>query len=648
MKHSIDWYMGLMDELDEEFQPLVDMFEYIDDMVLPRWSLPQEFTNVIKDVMSVVDTAPSDAIKSASVAFSRNIPIFSVMPFRANKDEYNRAQGLEDNLRYQFKRSNKRGNGSVMYDMAESSLRYDTIAVRTDDLAHILPKNKKNWTPLQRQAWAHGRFIHTAYNPKKVRYMYSRLGLTFVGCTETLRVTDAIAHWELYANNETDEGKQVAQGLADLRDAIDERSKDFNLSDMYVAQTYTIDYDKICIYGSLSDRDGNAITRKNSDETYDFVFADQENAYGFLNWSVRVAGARLEDRIEYRVNPILAPLYWSKSWDKINLFKSVVFSEPFRRARSPRGIAMTQDGEGAVVDYKNGADVNLRTGEDYKPFVPITLDQGAIAVIGALEAAMNRTTGSSVLGDTTKIDSRTPFATFAAMVKVALSRLDKQNETIADTVNDIACNMLYWVHKTDVPLTAYVENTTKYRSGSTMERGRAIETGKYDFDLNDLGISTKVMPATPTDRMEQLNMAILLSEKLNMPSSELLQEMGYDNVGLSYQLWVDEYLKKAETQAEAAKIMAKAQTSGQLEAQNEAQAAMQAQQAAQQPPPAPAGGGAEAALGADGGVSNAAFGATGGSPGFNTAAGGQSATAAAPTMTREAITGQAQNGGGMV
>ena len=621
MKHTIDWYVGLMDELDEEFDELVKMYDYIDTMIRPEWSLPPEFTAVVKDVMAVVDTAPSDAVKSAAIAFSRNMPIFSVMPFTSSKAEYDRAQGLEDNLRYQFKRSNKRGNGSVMYDMAESSLRYDTIMVRTDDLAHILPADKSKWTSLQRQAWAHGRFIHNVTSPKKGRYMYSPLGLTFVGTTDTLRVTDAISYWSLYKNNKTDEGRKVAQGLKELEDAISDNKDSFNLNELYIAQTYVIDHDKVCVWGTLTDKDGNDVTRNPSKEKYQFVFADQDNPYGFINWSVRVAGSRLDEELEHRVNPMLAPLYWSKSWDKINLFKSVVFSEPFRRARAPRGVSYTNTGEGVAVDYENGADVNVRTGEDYKPFVQNTLDQGAIAIVSALESQMNRVTGASMIGDTTKIDSRTPFATFAAMVKVALARLDKQNEIIADSVTDMSENMLYWVKKTGVPLESYVESNTQYRSGNMMQRGKKLEYGADSFDINNLGISCKVVPSTPTDRMEQLNMAILLSEKLNMPSSELLQEMGYDNVGLSYQLWVDEFLKKAEVQAEAAAMMTRAQTQAQMEAQQPA-------------PPAP-----DQAMGAEGAMSQAAFGNMNGA-GMNPAMGGTPPAMGAPSMTREAITGQ--------
>ena len=630
MKHTIDWYQWLMDELDQEFDPLCEMFSYIDDMVMPKWSLPSTLTDVVRDVMAVVDTAPSDAVKSAAIAFSRNIPIVSVMPFTSSIDEYNRAQGLEDNLRYQFKRSNKRGNGSVMYDMAESSLRYDTIGVRTDDLVHILPKDKEKWTSLQKQAWANGRFIHTVYSPHKLRYMYSPLGLTMVGCTELLRVTDALAYWSLYENNDTEEGKRIARAVGEIRAAIEDRKDDFALSDLYISQTYVIDHERLCVWGSLTDKGGNDIKTKHSQQGYQFEFAEQDNPYGFINWSVRVAGSRLDDNIENRVNPMLAPLYWSGSWDKINLYKSVVFSEPFRRARSPRGVSLTNSGEGVDVDYETGGDVNLRTGEDYKPFVPITLDQGALAIVNALEAAQNRTTGASLIGDTTKVDSRTPFATFAAMVKVALSRLDKQNETIADSVTDLMCGMLWWVDKTNVPLTAYVENDTQYRSGQNVKRGQKLEADKYDFDLNHLGISCKVISSTPTDRMEQLNMAIMLSEKMNMPSSELLQQMGYDNVGLSYELWTQEFLKKAELQAQAQAMI--------TEANGMAQVKVQQAMAATQPQPQQQGS-AEQPQGAGGGISNTAFGNLGGSQGFNPALSGSPPAQGAPTQTRETITG---------
>jgi hypothetical protein len=643
MEHTIEWYQGLMDELDEEFDETIVMFDAIDQMVRPEWSLPGDFTAVIKDVMAVVDTAPSDAINSGAIALSRTTPIPSVTPFAANRMEYDRAQKIEEALKFHFKKSNTRGNGTVMYDIADSSLRYNTICGRTDDLAHIFPKDPAKWTPLQKAAWRNGRFIDEIKHPRNMRYTFSSLGLTLVGYKDTMRIGDVINHWSLYKGNKTEEGKRIAQTLEDLQKEVGEFQKknpSYTLKDMFFTQVYAIDYDKLCVWGSLTNRNGEDLALS---VPSDFIWADQANPYGFIPWTVRVAGSRLDSQMEYRVNPLLAPLYWSGSWDKLNLAKSIIFSEPIRRARNPRGISVTTSGESPNVDYENGNEINLRTGEDYKPFQALTLDPNALAVVGQLEAAMNRTTGASMIGDTTKISSNTPFSTFSAMVKVALSRLDKQNVIMQDSVADMLCHRLAWVQKTGIPLQAFMEGDSQFRSGTVMKRGTMMEVGSGDFDLNYPGISVKIRPATPTDQMELINMAVILSTKLNQPVSQLMQDLlGYENVGLSYELWTQEFLKTAELQAQAQAMVAEATGMAQAKVQQAMQAGAQGPQGA----PQPAGGGGgqpmpgNAPMGAGGGISETSFAALGGQEGVNPAIGGMSPTRGAPSMTREAVTGK--------
>jgi hypothetical protein len=622
---KVEWYMGMVDELEEEFKPRNRLFDEIDKMVRPEWALPDEFTSVIKDVMAVVDTAPSDAINSGAIALSGSLPTFSVTPFMANVAEYDRAQSLEDNLAYHFDRTNRRGNGTLMYDVAESSLKYNTICVRIDDLLHIFPKDQRKWTPLQRRAWAYGRFLALAFNPKDVYYLESYNTVSTVAHRQTFKIKALLDHWSLYENNNTDEGRRVSAALSRLRSDLDllASRKNFNLKNVSFTQTYCIDDEKLMVWGAVTDGEGEPIK-----DMADYVFADQKNEYGFIPWSIRVAGSRLEESIEYRVNPLLGPLYWSQSWDKLNLAKSIIYSEPIRRARNPRGVSITQSGDAPNVDYENGNEINLRVGEDYKPFQPITMDENALAVISALEGAMIRTTGASVLNDTTKISSNTPFATYSAMIKVALSRLDKQRDIMAQTCTDIACMFLWWVDKVKVPLTSYSTYDKQYRSGTVLQRGTKIETTDDDFDLNHLGIDSKVIPMTVTDEMEQLNKAVILSTKLNVPVSQALEEIGYKNVGLMYELWAREFLRNAELQAQAQGMLAEATTRAQLSVQ----------QSMQQPQPG-AEGEAPGMMGAEEGMSQTAFGAMGGSEGFNPAFAGNSPSIGAPSMTREAITG---------
>ncbi len=645
MAKTVDWYIGLAAEMAREFQPLVTVFEKIDDMVRPTWNLPAEFTAVIKDVMAIVDTAPSDAINSGAIALSSTMPIFSVSPFSASPQEYDRAQKMEDNIGFHFRKANTRGTGTFMYDTAESSLRYNTIAARVDDLVHILPKNPATWSPIQKQAWSMGRFIMKALNPKRVRYLFSDFGLTLVNTVDQFRVMDVINYWRLYEDNSTKEGKRVMQTVKELDDAVGgltakgKEKGSFALSELYFNQEYMIDHDRLVVWGSLATSSGEKLETQLQGIPASFVFADQDNPYGFIPFSIRVAGSRIEEKLEYRVNPLLAPLYWSKSWDKLNLAKSIIFSEPIRRARSPRGYSETMDGNPVKVDHENGSDIALKTNEKYVPFNPITIDAQALAVVGQLEAAMNRTTGASVIGDTTKISSNTPFSTFSAMVKVALSRLDKQRGIMGDTASDVAGLYCKWVYKTDHPLESYASGDKRYRSGTNVPRGQKIEITKNDFNLESLGISSKVVPSTPTDRMEQLNMAVIMSTKLNMPVSQLLEEMGYENVGLAYELWAREFLTTADIQGQAAAIQQKYIMD--LQAQQAAQMQAGAQGSAgggENTPPS----GNQDPMGAGGGISETSFGQLGGAEGFNPAMGGNSPTTGAPTMGREQVTGQTQ------
>lgn len=639
MEHGIEWYQGLMDDLEEEFEPVVELFERLEDMKRPTWNLPASFTAVVKDVMAIVDTAPSDAINAAAIAFAGSLPIFNVTPFMPNPAEYDRVQGLEDNIGYHFEQANRRGLGSVMYDQAESSLLYNTICVRTDDLAHILPKSQSKWSSLQKRAWSSGRFINKIVNPKKVRYIISDLGLVMVGHVEQFKVTDIVKYWELYASNETDEGKRVQQGLDDLNKKVSELQDDKNnykLKDLYFSQTYCIDDDKLLVWGSVTTNAGDDV----SDD--DIVFADQKNPYGFIPWSVRVAGSRLEDKIEYKVNPMLAPLYWSGSWDKLNLAKSIIFSEPIRRAREPRRATITQSGEPPQIDYENGSDINLRVGENVQPLQPLTYDQGGLAILAQLEAAMDRTTGASAIGNATQASSRTPFSTYSAMQKVALSRLDKQRAIMAESCVDISCNMLWWVDKTKQPLESYATVSKQYKSGKQIVPGAKNEVMPQDFDLSHLGITATIKPMTATDEMEQINMAILLSTKLNVPVSQALEKLGYKNVGLMYETWAKEFLQNAQIQATAAGMSAEAQAMAQVKAQQAAQQMQQQQQQQQnaQAQQQPGQGSPGAPMGPGGDMSQQSFGSMGGSPGFNPAIGGSSPAQGAPSMTREAVNGQ--------
>ena len=322
---TVNYFTGMINELLENDKQRNKMFEGIDKMVHNDWRFADTFKEAVEDIYEVVDTTPSDAITSGAIALSGTVPKWQVIPHNDNQAEYQRVEKLEEVIRWHFRKSDRRGIGTIMYDMAISSLRYNMICTRVDDLKYILPKDQSKWTPLQKRAWTDGRFLMRTFNPKGIHLETTSLGISTIVHIENFPIMDVIKHWELYANNNTDEGKRIQQSLIDLKNSIGDRYP----RDMRFIQYYCINDDQILTFGHTES--GPTIAGKSQElppspisytqaqgtpnfadaDSSQFVFVNQPNPMGFLNWSIRIGGSRVEDATQYTLNPLLAPLYFS-------------------------------------------------------------------------------------------------------------------------------------------------------------------------------------------------------------------------------------------------------------------------------------------------------------------------------------------------
>ena len=185
--------------------------------------------------------------------------------------------------------------------------------------------------------------------------------------------------------------------------------------------------------------------------------------------------------------------------------------------------------------------------------------------------------------------------------------------------------MFWWGDFTQEPLTAYATAPGQGRmSGIPTPVGRNISVSPDDYDLNALDILCDILPNVPTDMMEQLNAAVILSKQLHVPINYLLSHYIHippEELSYLYDQYTTEFLQNAELQAHAQSIMQQAQFETQ----------QQEQQAGQ-----PGNQGPQSALGAGAGVSQASFGAMNGG-GFNPAMGGTAPARGAPGMTGTAL-----------
>lgn len=601
----------------DQYQDRNDVFGGMDAMARNDW----QFDEDIPDVRTVIDTTPSDALDSATTALSSLMPVFNVIPHGKNLNELERANSTEQVICYCFKEADRRGVGTVRRDVTISALRYDMICVMVEDLLHKFPKEKSKWSKQQKRAFRQGRFLIRVYNPSYIFPKISSAGLVGVLHAELFPADDAVKNWKLYEGNE-----EWWPKISEAVELIEEQAA--AMEDPYFIQFYWMDDDKVRVWGKVVDGVQEIV-----DSSGDIRLVDSDNELDFFPWVIRVGGSRLDTNRKYQVMPLLAKLFHSGTWENINLFGSLVFSEPIRRLREPKDVAKTTDGRLPNVDRSDGSTVGIRSNEDYTRLSPSQMDPEGPNVVEKLRASANRSTGASILGDTATLKSNTPFSTYQAMLQVALGMLDAFKENMENAYVDIVLKFFEWSEFTDRPIEGL--RTKAYSQSGAVIRGQGEELlmQKKDFDINWLykAIECEVKSKTPTDYRQQIDAAQNLVAAFGYSKRQALEDIGKKNPDLILDEGRLELMQDAvfqnRLQEKAAEVQLRIQRK-QMAMQNEFQMQAQAQMMAQQ----------EEMQGAQ---TQEMQGAMGGQGGFQGMGGPPPGPGRAdPFATREQITGQ--------
>ena len=640
-----------------------ELFDYIDKMARVDWDFSPAFKAARPDVRTIVDSTPADAVENASIALSNTRPIWTVPPYGSDIKEYERANKLEYLIDCNYEKSNSRGTGTVLFDKARSSILYNMIATRTDDLASILPKSKSKWSNFQKDAYSAGRFVHRAFKPKTVHVETSDMGLAALVHVEVMRAMDVYKYWELFEDNNTKEGKMVARARSEMKSYMDaKREEDVSYRSLWFCQYYFINHDQILRHGHFAPdtldiytNTASSYMQKKGSMDYDddIIFADSENEAGFINWSVRMGGTRIEDNPAYQLNPMLAQLYYSNVWETMNIINSIVLSKPISELERANEIQTTMDGQ--RLPENDGVMVG-RQGDNAQRLQWPQMDPMTFQVVDRLNQSIVRTTGASALGDINAAKGAA-YSSLNAIIQIIMGRLDVQRRDMSLSCSDDVRNALKWVEHNRVPMIVYRQNgATNPKPSVASQPGQQPQAGEQmvitadDFDAYDFEVFCEIRPRTPTDFQQQVLTAIQLHDKSPLPWKELLQNLGFKNTDLLKQQRITEDFQDADIQAAVQSIMFKQQTKDQLEAQ-QMQQEMAAQQ--QQPPEGGAPGGVPGQQqpmtsmpNPGGGMSEAAFGPLGGGPmtGNNPAQGGSPTAQMAPGLTREAVSGKDKAG----
>lgn len=629
MKRSFEWVRSYERDLIDKDRRRDDLFNSMWNMAFLNWDFSKADRDKMKNVRTLVDTNPSNALHNAAIALSNTVPYWEVAPYGTSLYEYQNTERMEHCLSWTFNKMNQRGVGTLLFDKMWNSLLYDMIVTRIDDLEFQF-KGVRELTPLQKHIRSKGRFLGQVFDPRTIHCEFSMGTFTSLLHVENMRAWDVYEYWKVYENNSTREGKMVAEAVRKMEEKFTGK-KQTEIREMRFIFYEFYSHDQILKHGHFfGGGQPQAPTLYPSGESSrnDIVFADEENDLGFMNWSVRIGGTRTESEPAYQVNPMLAPLHWGNSWETINILRSLIMSEPIKRMlEEVRELQTTRDGQVLPVN-DDGVAVGF-TGETIQKLPTSPLDPNTINVLQSLEQEIVKTTGANVLSDVTSAKT-TPFATLNAMIQVAMSRLDINRRDGALSCADDALIMLQWSKKLNKPLMSYrKENKTMSIQGyqMQMQAGEQVVLDVRDFDLEQCDISVDIKPKTPTDFQQQVLTAIQLNKQLKIPWEYVIERfLGVENTQLLKNQWEDEQFSDAEMQAAIQNMMQ----------QEQMRAQMQQQQMMQPPQTQMPSAGA--------GIAQSAMGALGGGQGVNPAMMGASPQAFEPGLTRENISGQTQGG----
>lgn len=646
MKRDFAYIRAYEHDLIRKDRKRNDLYNALWNMVYLNWDFLPEHKAKMKNVRTLVDSSPSDAITNASIALSNHIPLWEVSPYSSSLQEFQRTEKLEHCLDTHFRKMNQAGVGSLLYDKMFSSLLYDQIVTRIDDLEFQF-KGVRKLSPLQKRVRAQGRFLGECFDPRTIHTETSMGTFSTLLHVENMRAWDVYTYWKLYENNETDDGKRVARALAQM-DAMFMDKTPTEVRDLRFVMYEFINDDQILKHGhfKMGDtlNDPNLINDNYTSSANDIVFADSENDLGFINWSVRIGGTRMEKEPAYQVNPMLAPLHWGNTWQTINVVRSLVMSEPISRIFEPHQFQQTQNGQ-RLPESDDGVIVGQR-GDEAHNLPPATLDPQALSIVQNLQQELARTTGVNSLFDISA-GTRTSFASINAMLQIAMSRLDRNRMCGELSIQDDALLMLRWVDLTKVPLLSYrraPKSMTANGQTLQMDVGEQVTITADDFDLDLCEVNVSIKPKTPTDFQQQVLSAIQLHDKMQVPLDYLLEKfVGIENVPLLRNQYEDELLHNAQVQTAIQVMSQQMMAKAQQQMQQDAQAQQQAQQSGNGQ-----GGPMTSMPNAGQGMSQSAMGSLGGGQGFNPAAGGASTSNFQPGLTRETVSGQTQDGQAIV
>jgi hypothetical protein len=555
-------------ERDTELRKLQYQYEAISQL---NYSLPEPLDS-LQWVVGYKSSVPYVALKGGTRALSSLDERVNIHPITvqnvASDDTSITAEQVANNwettLKWEMKRANNR-TPNYRQSVIWNALVYDELV---GTCIH-LPTQIKSLKALERDTRRHeaalryGYFAMKLYDPKQVHHYFSDYMLECVALVTVMKAQEIVDFW----------GKQAEEIHEKIKDDPVHAMQDYLLADVHTL-------DNRVVWAQEGD-DETFISQGGGIE----ILPVMENKDPFIPWSVKVGGTNTESKIEHRRKPLLYPVVMAEQWFIANVVGTLGLSQAISEANAPLHEIHGAGGQNVRIDHSEpGGTIYTQQHQIYQRLQRGDIDPAIQGFLEKFEADMNRSTLPAVLVTSEAMPGES-YSGYNLRVQTAIGALIPYKTLGEQFYDDQFRLMLLHTHYSGMDLIGYGkaddDDLKKYIIRSE------------DIDPNTIVLATELSPDVPVDRVQKINSAISMAERLNYSPIKILEYLGEPDPYGALQEWISWQFVNAKVAGRVQKIAAI--ESGQLQqmAMQMAQEMVMQQQAAAEAQAGANGGGGE-------------------------------------------------------
>ncbi len=518
-------------ERDADLRKLQYKYEAISQL---NYTLPEPL-ETLSWVVPYKSSVPYVALKGGTRALSslderiniHPITVSGVVSDDASMTAEQVANNWETALKWEMSRATAR-QPNYRQSVIWNALVYDELV---GTCIH-LPTQIKSLKALERDtnrheaAMRHGFFAMKLYDPKQVHHYFSDYMLEAVALVTVMKAQQIVDFW----------GKQAEEINEKIKGDPVHAMQDYLLADVHTL-------DNRVVWAQEGD-DETTISAGGGIE----ILPVQDNPHPFIPWAIKVGGTNTESKVEHRRKPLLYPVVMAEQWFIANVVGTLGLSQAISESNAPLHEVSGAGGRNVRIDHREpGGVIYTQQHQTYTRLQRGDIDPAIQGFLEKFEADMNRSTLPAVLVTSEAMPGES-YSGYNLRVQTAIGALIPYKALGEQFYDEQFRNMLLHTHYSGEDLVGYGKKGDKALQKYTI--------GSEEIDPNGIVLNTELSPDVPVDRVQKINSAIQMAERLNYSPIKILEYLGESDPYGALQDWISWQFVNAKVAGRIQKIAA--------------------------------------------------------------------------------------------